>query len=55
MYRDPVVERDDPQYSVSQLGNLAPESEAVVFLRFPLDRVLDDPDAPLFLQVWTLS
>jgi hypothetical protein len=51
MDRDVVFEGHHPQYTAFKLLNPAPESIAVLFLRFASDRVFQPSNAPLLLAL----
>lgn len=54
MYSDAIIQSNNPKVSVLQLRNNAPEAVSIPFLPFDSERLLDDPDAPLLLQVGSL-
>src|SRR5207245_2397799 len=50
-----IRKRHNPQVSTVQLRNFAPESIAVVLLRFRSERLVKNPSAPFLLDVRTLA
>jgi hypothetical protein len=51
---DFVREGHHPQHAPLQLCNLSPEPIAVFLLRFASDGILQNPDAPLLLEIGAL-
>ena len=50
-----VRQCDYPQVATLQLVNRAPETIPIMLLRFNSDRIFQDPNTPLFSQIWALS
>jgi hypothetical protein len=46
---------DDPQVTAVELGYGTPESESILLLRFHADRIVNDLNAPLLLQIRPLA
>ena len=46
-----ILKRDNPQVTALQLGNLAPEPVPIVLLGSGSNRVVENANAPLFLDV----
>ena len=54
MYRDLVLKRNYAKDSTFKFFNLTPEAETVLLLWLTPQRILDNPDTPLLLQVGAL-
>jgi hypothetical protein len=50
-----VLQRDDPKEATVEFGNLSPKSVTIVFLRLAAERMLDRSNAPLLLEVRSLT
>lgn len=55
MNRNLIVEGDDSKITPVQGWNHGPEPIAVVLLALDADRICDDRDTPLALEVWALA
>lgn len=51
---DLILQRDNPQVSAAKLRADGPKAIAVGFLSFRANWILDDSNAPFFLQIWAL-
>ena len=55
MNRHFILKCDNPQVAAFQLWNLGPEAVPVRFLGLGTEWIVENPDTPLFLQVWALA
>jgi hypothetical protein len=55
MYCNPIRQGYNPENTIAEFRDLSPESDSAITLNFDPERVLDNFNAPLTLDVRTLT
>jgi hypothetical protein len=55
MYCNPIRQGDNPENTIAEFCDLSPEADSAITLDFDADRVLNNFNAPLTLDIRTLT
>jgi hypothetical protein len=55
MYCNPIGQGDNPENTIAEFRDLSPEADSAITLNFDAERVLNNLNAPLALDVRTLT